>query len=420
MHQNPVKLLILAQNASAKFGGEAFLPLKYFQILKKRDYPVKLVAHSRNREELETLLSLYQDDIYYIEDSIYHRTIWRFGSMFPKVIGDSIFGNILGIINELFQRKIVKRLVKNGEVNVVHQPIPVSPLAPSTTFGFGVPVVIGPMNGGMKYPPGYSEYQSKLSTFTVSIFRKIALLANMVLPGKRRAALLLVANDRTLAALPFRPRNVRHIVENGVDASIWAPAVPKPGANNEASGFHLVFIGRLVDWKALEITFSAIQVARSRNVDVMLHIIGDGPERSHLEKIIQSMELENYVTFYGFRDQVECARLLQDFDALILNSLFECGGAVVLEAMSLGLPAIVSDWGGPADYVDSTCGILVSPVPKQGFDQRLADAIEKLAKNPDLCSQMGRAGADKVKAEYDWDKKVDQLVKIYNELLDDL
>ncbi len=100
--------------------------------------------------------------------------------------------------------------------------------------------------------------------------------------------------------------------------------------------------------------------------------------------------LNGAVRFHGFRPQAECAEILQRADALILNSLYECGGAVVLEAMSMGLPVIGPDWGGPADYLDETCGILVHPCPRETYAARIAEAIGELAADPERRVQMGR------------------------------
>ncbi len=117
----------------------------------------------------------------------------------------------------------------------------------------------------------------------------------------------------------------------------------------------------------------------------------------------------------GFGPQAECATILAGSDALILNSLYECGGAVVLEAMGLGLPVIASDWGGPADYIDPSCGVLVSPVPRADFAARLAAQIVRLAQDPELCQAMGQAGIAKIRDQFDWEKKMDRMLEIYGE-----
>ena len=415
-----LKVLIVAPNASSRFGGEAFLPLKYFELLRRRGHPALLIAHERNRANLEEVLAPWLADVHFIEDTVWHRTLWRMGRVFPRPLGEPVFGTALNFVNEFFQARLIRRLVREGAVDLLHQPIPVSPKAPSRLYGFGVPVVIGPMNGGMAYPPGYEDLQSAAERRFVAVARRIAVLVNRLVPGKRRAAALLVANPRTAAALPVHdhPR-VIELVENGVDLSVWrnpAEAVP---ARTDDDALRLVFMGRLVDWKAVEITLEALHRAREAGVPVSLDILGDGDRRDALEAETRRLGLEGVVRFLGFRSQAECAVILQASDALILNSVNECGGAVVLEAMGLGLPVIASDWGGPADYLDASCGILVSPVPRSDFAARLAEAILTLARDPDLRQRMGQAGRRKVETEFDWERKMDRMLGIYREVLAD-
>lgn len=410
------RILIVAQNASSRFGGEAFLPLKYAQILAGRGYPVTLIAHARNRADLEAALPA-DTRVLYVPDTFWHRNLWRLGKPFPKPVRDALFGTAINLINEAHQARLIRGLVQAGEVDVIHQPIPVSPLAPSGIHGFGVPVVIGPMNGGMRYPPGYEDMESGLSRHVVGLARAGGRLLNRLIPGKRRAAALVVANPRTRAALPFAGHpNVIELVENGVDLTTWT--APEPGGAGSPPGrLRLVFMGRLVGWKAVDVTLAALARARAAGTDATLEILGDGPERPALEARAAELGLTGAVRFLGFRPQAECAAILQGADALILNSVWECGGAVVLEAMGLGLPVIGPDWGGPADYLDDSCGILVPPVPRAGFADRLATAIGRLAADPDLRRRMGAAGAARIRAEFDWQAKVDRMVEIYRSVL---
>ncbi len=408
----PPKILIVAPNASSRFGGEAFLPLKFFQLLRQRGLPAKLIAHARNWADLEAILAPFRDDILYVEDSRWHRAVCRSGRRLPGRLRAVVTGTLLNIVNEHYQARLIRRLVAEGAVDVIHQPIPVSPLAPSSLYGFGVPVIIGPMNGGMTYPPGYDDLESPATRRFVGFARGVARVLNRLIPGKRRAAVLLVANDRTRRALPFGDHpNVITLVENGVDPSAW-PAPPDrtrpPGAP-----FRLVFMGRLVGWKAVGITLDALARARAGGVDATLDILGDGPERAGLEAQVARLGLGAAVRFHGFLPQAACAPVLAAADALILNSVWECGGAVVLEAMGMGLPVIGPDWGGPADYLDATCGILVAPAPRASYADRLADAITRLASDPALRARMGAAGAAKVRAEFDWSGKIDRMLEIY-------
>jgi glycosyltransferase involved in cell wall biosynthesis len=399
-----MRVLIVAENASARFGGEAILPLKYFTLLRARGHAVRLIAHARNRDELAALLPDAAGDIHYIEDTIWHRAIWSVARFMPGALRDHLFGVLLSLVNEAMQRRVIRGLVAQGLVDVIHQPIPVSPAAPSMIHGLAVPVVIGPMNGGMAYPPGYRDHESLAIRLFMRLGRGASGLINRLVPGKRRAAVLLVANERTRRALPVAHPRVIELVENGVDFSTWHA----PQGVTRGPGFRLVFMGRLVDWKALDVTLDALARARAARPDlgITLDILGDGPERAALGQ-------PEGVTFHGFRPQADCAQVLAGSHALILNSLRECGGAVVLEAMALGLPVIASDWGGPADYLTPECGILVHPSPRADFAQRLAHAIVALADDPDRAAAMGRAGAARVRADFDWQAKIDRIVQIY-------
>lgn len=408
----PPRILIVADNASATFGGEAILPLKYFTLLARRGRDVRLITHERNRDGLNVLAPDLASRITYSADTAAHRLLWRIGARFPGAIRDHLFGNLMGLITGWQQRKMARALVREGQVDLVHQPIPVSPAAPSLLHGLGVPVVIGPMNGGMTYPPGYEDFEGRASRLFLGLGRPLAGLVNRLIPGKRRAALLLVANARTAAALPVTGVPVVELVENAVDFSLW----PDPGLRLPHQGpLRLVFMGRLVDWKALDVTLQALAKVRH---PVTLDILGDGAERPRLEALTRELGLSRRVTFHGFLPQSACAGHLASANALILSSLRECGGAVVLEAMAMGLAVIASDWGGPADYLDPGCGILVPPAPREGFAERLAEAIERLAADPDLARRMGERGAEKARSDYDWQRKIDRIEALYRQALE--
>lgn len=411
------KVLVVAPNASSRFGGEAFLPLKHFELLRARGVPATLLVHARNRDDLGQRLARWRDDIVYLEDRRLHRAIWRLARALPGPLAEAVAKPALTLVTEIDLRAEVRALVAAGRVEIIHQPIPVSPRAPSAIWGMGVPVVIGPMNGAMTYPPGYDDHPGAPARRFVGLARALAVALNRLLPGKRQAAALLVANARTRAALPVRGHGrVIAMVENGVDLATFAapPARPPRAA---ADPFRLVFMGRLVALKGLDFALEALALARAAGADIGLDILGDGEDRGRLDAIAAARGLAGAVRFLGFRPQAECAAQLAAADALILPSLQECGGAVVLEAMAMGLPVIAADWGGPADYLDAGCGLLVHPVPRASFAARLAAAMLALARDPAAARAMGAAGARKVRAEYDWEQKADRMLALFSDLL---
>lgn len=405
-----MKILIVGENASARKGGEAILPLKYAVMMQERGHDVVLVTHARNRDEITTDYPTLAPVTRYIEDARTHRWLWAIGERFPAGLRDQLFGGLIHILTALDMRKLVRAALSEDSFDVVHQPIPVSPMAPSPLHGLKVPLVIGPMNGGMSYPPGYGKREGTVVRVVLKLGRLTMRFANRLWAGKRQAAVLLVANERTRRALPLDHDRIITMTENAVDMRVWKLPEEQPNAA-QRQGFRLTFIGRMIPLKGLDLTLQAMLIVRASRPDlnITLDILGDGPERAWIER-----RAIPGVYVHGLLTQADCAARLAGANALILNSLRECGGAVILEAMALGVPVIASDWGGPAEYVTPETGLLVHPSPPQTFPKRLAAAILQLADNPDLAQRMGVAGVARVAAHFDWEDQADRMEKIYN------
>jgi len=330
----------------------------------------------------------------------------------PSRVTDITLGWGIGICTSWMQRKIVRDLVAEHGVDIVHEPIPVSPKQPSLMYRVGAPVVIGPMNGGMTYPQAFARSQGSLERLLMWTGRLASNALNTVLRGKREAAVLLVANERTRRALPRGTKGeIIELAENGVDLSVFR----RPESSRLRSGAvrpRFAFVGRLIEWKGVDMLLKATAKALRRQ-DLELHIIGDGAILPRLKSLAAELKLEDRVVFYGFIPQEQCAALLPGFDALVLPSLYECGGAVVLEAMATGLPVIATKWGGPADYLDEKTGILIEPTGTESFIDDIAEAMVRLAQSPELRTQLGQAARTRAAAEFDWERKIDFMFEIY-------
>ncbi len=407
-----VRPVIAAMHASAQFGGEAILPLHYFRLLRKRGIEAWLVVHERTRSELSTLLADDVERIHFLPDRLFHRARVHVGQLVSHPLVDLPLDLAMITSAQLDQRRAVRALVQRVGATVVHEPIPVSPRAPSLMSDIGAPVVIGPMNGGMSYPPGFPRFQSRSAGAVIRAARSASAAVHLVMPGKRRATTLLVANERTRRALPAGcAPHVLELVENGVDFTLFAPrARQRPWSALP----RFAFVGRLVEWKAVDLLLAAAAKALAR-AQLELIIIGDGALRAGLEAQSRALGIEGRVTFTGFLTQEECAEQLADADALVLPSLYECGGAVVLEAMAMGLPVIATRWGGPADYLDDETGILVEPRGEEPFVEELAAALVRLADNWELRHRLGSAARMRVQEHFDWERKIDHILDIYRD-----
>lgn len=109
---------------------------------------------------------------------------------------------------------------------------------------------------------------------------------------------------------------------------------------------------------------------------------------------------------------------LSTSDVFVLPSIYECGGAVVLEAMAIGIPVIATAWGGPCDYLDPSCGILVEPSSEEGLIDGFARAMVRLARSQTTRAEMAANGRKRAEIHFCWDKKLDELMNIFSTLID--
>lgn len=396
-----LRVLVVAEHASVRLGGEAILPYHYFRLLRARGVDAHLIVHERTRTEVMELFSEEPERLHFVRDKWLQKLFYQMGKVLPRRIDEATFGLANQMLTQGGQRGLVRALI--GEHTVIHQPIPVAPRFPSALGGLGAPLVVGPLNGGMEYPPGMAAPEGGLGRLALSLARGLTDVGNAVFSGKRKAAVVLVANERTRLVLPSGLRGkVVELAENGVDMTRWVGA-------SEESGARFCFIGRLVDWKALDVALDALREVPEAEVDV----VGDGAMRGAWEQYADERGVSSRVRFHGWLSQTESAEVLKRCGALVLPSVSECGGAVVLEAMAMGKPVIATAWGGPLDYLDATCGILVAPESRQALVRGFADAMRLLGSDALLRAQLGAAGRTRVLTHFDWEKKMDRMMEVY-------
>ena len=210
---------------------------------------------------------------------------------------------------------------------------------------------------------------------------------------------------------------VVEMVENGVDTSVWRPAPVTTTGTTALVPVRLLFAGRLVDWKGGDLLLQAFaQAVQHSAVPLTL----DGPMRRRWQAlasrmcILGSTEMAlGEVFFLGWLQIEACAEHMRQADVFVLPSLLECGGAVVLEAMATGLPVIACDWGGPADYLDASCGVLMPVGSEPELIKALPQAIVMLARDADLRRAMGQAGHRKAYAQDNWTMKAKEMTNMY-------
>ena len=177
----------------------------------------------------------------------------------------------------------------------------------------------------------------------------------------------------------------------------------------------LLYVGRLVPVKCADLVVRSL--ARLPK-DVHLTVVGDGPERGGLERLAGELGVKERIRFAGWVAQKETGRFYAEAGAFVFPSVRESTGAVILEAMSYGLPVIGVDFGGPAQFLSGGRGILLPVESPAQLEGSLSDAVRRLLCDPVLSREIGMAGRRRVADEYLWPQKAEILLGMYEEVLE--
>jgi len=206
-------------------------------------------------------------------------------------------------------------------------------------------------------------------------------------------------------------KKILFTVENGI-ASLPEPdrVSARQQLRLKDTDICLGFVGRLSGQKSVDRLVRAFQQAHANNPDLVLAIVGDGPDMADLQKLAQRLDLDDRVRFTGLADGVF---LMAGFDVFVLPSRYEAFPYVYLEALARKLPIISTDVGGAGAVIDE--GINGYVIPQSQLEQ-LPARIASLARNPELRKTMSEASGEKSSTKTAA-IMVDRTVAVYEQLL---
>lgn len=179
-------------------------------------------------------------------------------------------------------------------------------------------------------------------------------------------------------------------------------------------------IGRLVEKKGIEYAIRAVAQQIQHYPHLKYQIIGDGPLKEHLQRLIYDLGAEQSIALLGWKNEQEIIEILKQSHLFIAPSVTAADGNqdapinVLKEAMAMGLAVISTHHGGIPELVqDGVSGFLV---PERDVDA-LASKLEQLIQNPQWWGKMGKAGRAYVEQHYDLQQLNQRLVQLYKQLV---
>ncbi len=147
------------------------------------------------------------------------------------------------------------------------------------------------------------------------------------------------------------------------------------------SRMNFLSVSRLVPIKRIELQLEAIAALKQRFPQVMLHIVGDGPDEVRIKTLVSNLGLEKEVLFHGYQTGYALGMFYIECDCFLLTSDYEGWGMVIIEAATAGLPIIMTDVGCAREFIRDEKSGLVIP-PQDG--QALIGAMERVITDPEL------------------------------------
>jgi sugar transferase (PEP-CTERM/EpsH1 system associated) len=206
---------------------------------------------------------------------------------------------------------------------------------------------------------------------------------------------------------------------NGVDVEKFKPnAVTRDRVRRElgiSKGQVIVgSVGRLVEVKNYPSLIRAFSKVLSSFDNIKLVLTGDGPDRKALERLANDLEISKDVIFLGRRDDVP--DVMTAFDIFVLPSFREGLSNTVLEAMSSGLPVVVTDVGGnPEIVIENTTGYLFEVDDVEYLSTKLLS----LCKHKTELKRLSEAARNHISENYSLNKMVDNYQAVYRKLMSD-
>lgn len=379
-----------------------------------------LVTEKRNQEAI-IAAGLPEKSFTAIDASAGQGVAYKLGLLLRggATLGWTINSALYTLTYPLFEYKVWKHFrerLKRGEFDLVHRLTPLSPTNPSLLARkcarLGIPFVLGPLNGGLPWPKGFGDIQRKEKEWLGHArgFYKL-------LPGYRStrkfSKAIMIASRSTWDQMPARyHEKCIYLPENGIVSERFT----NPVRHTHTLPLKVAFTGRLVPFKGPDMLLEAASPL-VREGKVVLDIIGDGPEMPRLKEFVARENLGAGVKLEGWVEHARVHERLGQSDVFAFPSIREFGGAVVIEAMALGLVPIVVNYGGPGESVSPATGFAIPLGTRAEIIQRLRQSLTELAADTRHLHEMSLRAREHALHYFTWEAKARQVLEVYNWVL---
>lgn len=184
------------------------------------------------------------------------------------------------------------------------------------------------------------------------------------------------------------------VLNNPDSTAIVGMPAPEPSARLN----QVLFVGRLTFQKGVDVLLRAFALALRDGSNYQLVIVGDGEERTRLQRIAEQLGISERVVWRGLVTHQELVGILASAYAFVLPSRYEAFGKVIVEAMNFAVPVISTDTDGGLEII--TDGVHGFIVPKEN-EHAIAEKLVFLFKHPEEAARIGAIAQRRVRQKYE-------------------
>lgn len=301
----------------------------------------------------------------------------------------------------------IRRHAREFDVVHAHALFSFAPVAACTIAASkGVPYVVRPLGVLNRY--GMQERRPLLKRISTNLVERRVL--------RRAAAVHFTTPDEAAQAALIVPNVKSIVIPHGIPALPDEPDARTVEVPGDENGHRILFLGRLSPEKNLEALLDALTGVIQVVPELTLLVAGSGPAEyvAALRERARARDLEGHVAWLGHVQGDRKRSLLRAADVFVLPSHSENFGISAVEAMSAGLPVVLSEGVAIADSVVAAgAGVAVTPT-SPSIAGVLLDLIQDEAKR----SEMARRARALARDTYSVDTMCESLVSLYRSILE--
>jgi glycosyltransferase involved in cell wall biosynthesis len=389
-----VRILYLTEFLSAVGGGGEVMFRDFAVEMANRGHKVDLVCHqSEDSCELDNLLTV-------------HRIPPPIGlkhGCFPSLAQQ------LSYISKL----VIKgsQIIDKNKIDLIHANT-ISPAFAGAVLGrlYGIPVINTIHHVHSLRKDQYAAAQDGRARFSIRLLSLPKFLCEKIMVRLPAIGIHTVSESSKDDLIRFGVKDSSKIkiVSNAVDFRRLH------AANDVQYGGFALFIGRLVEYKNLDVIVTAFRKVVDEIPEARFAIVGDGPAAQKWKELVSSNGLSANVEFLGYVTEEKKDELLRNCSMLVFPSLIEGFGLVILESFARKKPVIVSDIRPLNEIVDDGVDGFIVPATSPSD---WAETILLVFKNKSSCEAMGTRGRNKVEARFNIIHAAEDLESFYEKLI---